>query len=125
MIIKMLLVADPLLVPADGVQVGGGGVGRPAEHLQYQRVELLHVHVVISGVKSSLIIIPTEPDTVLVVRAGAELLPEVGVHAPGGPVVVSLEDLVVLQHPVALLRDVGPQDTRRYLAVADWGEELP
>ena len=39
MIIKMLLVADPLLVPADGVQVGGGGVGRPAEHLQHQRVE--------------------------------------------------------------------------------------
>ena len=33
------LVADPLLVPADGVQVGGGGVGRPAEHLQHQRVE--------------------------------------------------------------------------------------
>ena len=81
MIIKMLLVADPLLVPADGVQVGGGGVGRPAEHLQHQRVEpatiiimmmtmimimmifhsLLHVHVVISGVESGLIIIPTEP----------------------------------------------------------------
>ena len=80
MIIKMFLVADPLLVPADGVQVGGGGVGRPAEHLQHQGVEpaiiiatmmmmtsmmmkysLLHVHVVISGVKSSLIIIPTEP----------------------------------------------------------------
>ena len=39
MIIKMLLVADPLLVPADGVQVGGGGVGGPAEHLQHQRVE--------------------------------------------------------------------------------------
>ena len=39
MIIKMLLVADPLLVPADGVQVGGGGVGRPAEHLQHQGVE--------------------------------------------------------------------------------------
>ena len=79
MIIKMLLVADPLLVPADGVQVGGGGVGRPAEHLQHQRVEsgtiitmmmmmimmmihsLLHVHVVISRVESGLIIIPTEP----------------------------------------------------------------
>ena len=82
MIIKMVLVADPLLVPADGVQVGGGGVGRPAEHLQHQGVEpatiitmmmmimtmimmmihsLLHVHVVISGVESSLIIIPTEP----------------------------------------------------------------
>ena len=39
MIIKMFLVADPLLAPADGVQVGGGGVGRPAEHLQHQRVE--------------------------------------------------------------------------------------
>ena len=39
MIIKMFLVADLLLVPADGVQAGGGGVGWPAEHLQHQRVE--------------------------------------------------------------------------------------
>ena len=39
MIIKMLLVADPLLAPADGVQAGGGGVRGPTEHLQHQRVE--------------------------------------------------------------------------------------
>ena len=34
-------------------------------------------------------------------------------------------DLVVLQDPVVLLRDVGPQQTGGYLSVASGREELP
>ena len=41
----------------------------------------------------------------------------------GGLVVTA--DLVVLQDPVVLLRDVGPQQTGGYLSVASGREELP